>query len=257
VENLISTLASLREPRNLIDIAVIAFIVYQALRLIRGTRAWQMTFGVLALVVFYYMTRFLDLRAAQVFLETSFPYFIFSLVVVFQSEIRRALAEIGKGRILSDLRGRNRESGLDDIVLACTTLSGERIGALIVLKRDIGLKNYIESGTRLDARLNYDLLLTVFNPKSPLHDGAVIIADDRIVAAGCVLPLTTDPYLSRELGTRHRAAIGITEETDAVGIVVSEETGRISATRAGEITLNLDGSRLLRLLKTALELEEE
>ena len=142
-------------------------------------------------------------------------------------------------------------------MLACTTLSGERIGALIVLERDIGLKNYIESGTRLDARLNYDLLLTLFNPKSPLHDGAVIISDARIVAAGCVLPLTTDPYLSRELGTRHRAAIGITQETDAVGIVVSEETGRMSATRSGEITLNLDGSRLLRFLKTALGMEEQ
>ena len=256
MENLIETLRSFDFFWDLIDIAVIAFIIYQALRLIRGTRAWQMTFGVLALVVFYYMTRFLDLRAAQVFLETSFPYFIFSLVVVFQSEIRRALAEIGKGRILSDLRGRNRGSGLDDIVLACTTLSDERIGALIVLERDIGLENYIESGTRLDARLNYDLLLTVFNPKSPLHDGAVIISADRIVAASCVLPLTTDPYLSRELGTRHRAAIGITQESDAVGIVVSEETGRMSATQAGEIKLNMDGSRLLRFLKTALEMGE-
>ncbi len=255
MENLISTLDGLA-LRDVLDISVIAFIVYQALRLIRGTRAWQMTFGVVALVVFYYMTRFLDLRAAQVFLETSFPYFIFSLVVVFQSEIRRALAEIGRGRILPHLRGRSRESGLDDIVLACTTLSGEGIGALIVLQGDIGLENYIESGTRLDARLNYDLLLSVFNPKSTLHDGAVIIADDRIVAAGCVLPLTTDPYLSRELGTRHRAAIGVTQETDAIGIVVSEETGRLSATRAGEINLDLDASGLLMFLKTALKMEE-
>jgi len=254
VENLISSLVSLRY-KDLIDVTVIAFIIYQALRLIRGTRAWQMTFGVLALVVFYYATRLLDLRAAQVFLETSFPYFIFSLVVVFQSEIRRALAEIGKGSILSDPRGRNRESGLDDVVMACTTLSGERIGALIVFQRDIGLKNYIESGTRLDARLNYDLLLTVFNPKSSLHDGAMILSDDRIVAAGCLLPLTTDPYLSRELGTRHRAAIGITEETDAVCVVVSEETGQISATRGGEIKLALDSSRLLRFLKAAMEVE--
>ncbi len=255
MEDFISTIISPRTLKDVIDIAVIAFIIYQALRLIRGTRAWQMTFGVLALVAFYYTTRLLDLRAAQVFLETSFPYFIFSLVVVFQSEIRRALAEIGKGSIFSDFRGRHRESGLEDVVMACTTLSSERIGALIVLERDIGLKNYIESGSRLDARLNYDLLVTVFNPKSPLHDGAVILRDDRILAAGCVLSLTTDPYLSRELGTRHRAAIGITEETDALGVVVSEETGRISATRRGEITRNLDGTKLLRFLKAAMEVE--
>ena len=203
MENLISTLASLREWRNLLDIAVIAFIVYQALRLIRGTRAWQMTFGVLALVVFYYMTRFLDLRAARVFLETSFPYFIFSLVVVFQSEIRRALAEIGKGESYPISGDATRESGLDDIVLACTTLSGERIGALIVLERDIGLGNYIESGTRLDARLNYDLLLTLFNPKSPLHDGAVIIFGRP--HPGCRLHTASDHGSLPEPGAGYKA----------------------------------------------------
>ncbi len=252
--NLISTVLSFG-IRDLIDITVIAFIIYQALRLIRGTRAWQMTFGVLALVVFYYTTRLLDLRAAQVFLETCFPYFIFSLVVVFQSEIRRALAKIGKAGIFSDVRGRNRESGLEDVVMACTTLSKEGIGALIVFEREIGLKNYIDSGTRLDARLNYDLMVTLFNPRSPLHDGAVVLHNDRILAAGCILPLTTDPYLSRELGTRHRAAIGITEETDAVCVVVSEETGKISTTQRGEVKLGLDDSQLLSFLKAFMEIE--
>ena len=175
--------------------------------------------------------------------------------MVFQSEIRRALAKIGKAGIFSDVRGRNRESGLEDVVMACTTLSKEGIGALIVFEREIGLKNYIDSGTRLDARLNYDLMVTLFNPRSPLHDGAVVLHNDRILAAGCILPLTTDPYLSRELGTRHRAAIGITEETDAVCVVVSEETGKISTTQRGEVKLGLDDSQLLSFLKAFMEIE--
>ena len=250
-----SMLSSVR-PKDLLDIAVLAFLFYQALRLIRGTRAWQMTLGVLSIILFYFSTRILDLRAAQVFLETSFPYFIFALVVVFQSEIRRALAEIGKGRILRAFRDSPHETAFDDIVLASTALAAQRIGGLIVLEKDIGLKNYIESGTRMDANITYHLLMTIFNPKGPLHDGAVIIRGDRIAAAGCLLPLTSDPYLSKELGTRHRAGIGITAETDAVAIEISEETGRISAASSGEISLSLDGSRLLKYLKTAFNQTE-
>jgi len=245
------------ELKDLLDISVLAFILYQALRLIRGTRAWQMILGALSIVLFYYTTRIMDLRAAQIFLETSLPYLIFGLVVVFQSEIRRALAEIGKSRILRAFRGSSYEIRFDEIILSSTALATQRIGGLIVLERDIGLKNYIESGTQIDAHLSYHLLMTIFNPKGPLHDGAVIITGNRIAAAGCLLPLNSDPYLSKELGTRHRAGIGITTETDSVALIISEETGRISASKGGEISLNLDGPRLRRFLQAAFDNRKE
>ena len=141
----------------------------------------------------------------------------------------------------------------EEIILAATTLASKKIGALIVVERNIGLKNYAESGIELDAVPTYDLLVTIFSPNTPLHDGAVIVQQDRIIAAGCFLPLTLDPHLSKELGTRHRAAIGITEETDAIAIIVSEETGIISAALEGKITRNMDGAGLHRLLQAAME----
>ena len=256
LSGLLSMFGSL-ELKDLLDISVQAFLLYQALRLIRGTRAWQMTLGALSIVLFYYTTRIMDLRAARVFLETSLPYLIFGLVVVFQSEIRRALAEIGKGRILRVFRDSSYEIRFDEIILASTALANQRIGGLIVLERDIGLKNYIESGTQIDAHLSYHLLMAIFNPKGPLHDGAIIITGERIAGAGCLLPMNSDPYLSKELGTRHRAGIGITAETDAISIIISEETGRISASKGGEISLNLDGRRLRRFLQAAFDDKKE
>ncbi len=251
IETIVSNFSSIR-PRDVIDILAIAFIIYQGLALIKGTRAFQMAIGVMIVMFLYYVTRLLDLRTVQWLLENLFPYFVFALIVVFQSEIRRALAEIGKGRLFRAGKAA-RHPRFEEIVLAATTLSSQRIGALVVVEGQIGLKNYIESGIKLDAHLTYDLLLTIFNPKSPLHDGAVIVTGNRITAAGCFLPLTTDPYLSKELGTRHRAAIGMTEETDAVAVVVSEETGKISAVFGGEITRSLDGPRLMKFLEKALE----
>ena len=177
--------------------------------------------------------------------------------MIFQSEIRRGLAQIGRGRFFPrffpSLTGKKGQGRFDEIVLAATTLSSKKIGGLIVIERDIGLRNYIESGIKLDAFLTYDLLLTIFNPRSPLHDGAVIIQRNRISAAACFLPLTLDPYLSKELGTRHRAAIGITEESDAVAVVISEETGNTSAVVGGEIMRGLDGPRLLTILQKTVD----
>jgi uncharacterized protein (TIGR00159 family) len=212
---------------DFIDVLVITFILYQILLLIKGTRGWL--------------------------LERFFTYFIFALIVIFQSEIRRGLAQIGRGRFFLRLTGKKPQEQFDEIILAATTLSSQRIGALIVIEREIGLKNYIESGIKLDAFLTYDLLVTIFNPKTPLHDGAVIVQGNRISAAACFLPLTLDPYLSKELGTRHRAAIGITEETDSVAVVVSEETGKTSVVFGGEIIRNLDGPRLLKVLQKTME----
>jgi diadenylate cyclase len=250
-----STLTQL-QLRDVVDILVITFIIYHALLLIKGTRGWQMTLGIISLSLFYAVIRFLELRTIEWVFANFFTYFIFALIVIFQSEIRRGLAQIGRGRFFSrifpKLTGKMGLERFDEIVLAATTLSSKKIGGLIVIERDIGLRNFIESGIKLDAFLTYDLLLTIFNPKSPLHDGAVIIQGNRISAAACFLPLTLDPYLSKELGTRHRAAIGITEESDAVAVVISEETGNTSAVVSGEIMRGLDGPRLLKILLKAV-----
>jgi diadenylate cyclase len=248
----LTTSLSRLEIRDFVEILILAFLIYNLILLIKGTSGWQITLGIGAVVLFYYFTHLLRLRTVEWLLANFFTYFIFALIVIFQSEIRRGLAELGKGRLLRKFRSRAGRGRFDEVVLAATTLSSQKIGGLIVIEGAIGLKDYVESGIKLDAILTYDLLLTIFSPKTPLHDGAVIIQANRLAAAACFLPLTLDPYLSKELGTRHRAAIGITEETDAVAVVVSEETGKISAVFEGEITRNLDGPRLLKLLqKTA------
>ena len=251
-----STLAQL-EPRDIVDILVIAFIIYHALLLVKGTRGWQITLGIIALGFFYYLIQFFQLRTVQALFSAFFTVFMFALIVIFQSEIRRGLAQLGGGSFFSRFTGRTSQEQFEGIVLAATTLSSQSIGGLMVIEGDIGLNNYIESGIKLDAFLTYDLLLTIFNPRSSLHDGAVIVQGDRIAAAGCFLPLTLDPYLSKELGTRHRAAIGITEETDAIAVVISEETGKISAVLGSEITRSLDGPRLLRFLQKTLAIHSE
>jgi diadenylate cyclase len=238
--------------RDLLDIAIVAYITYRFLLLMRGTRGVQMTFGIIVLLLFYWLTRFYRLTAVQWLLSNVLTYIVFGIIVLYQNEIRRGLAGLGQTSLL----GRHKRMGKEDfeeIVLAATTLASKKIGALIVVERDIGLRNYAESGIALDAVLTYDLLVTIFSPNTPLHDGAVIVQQNRITAAGCFLPLTLDPHLSKELGTRHRAAIGITEETDAITVIVSEETGTISAAISGKITRNLDGTSLRSLLRGAIE----
>jgi diadenylate cyclase len=238
--------------RDLVDILIVAFIVYRFLLLMRGTRGVQMTFGIVVLLLFYWLTRYYRLNAVQWLLSNILTYIVFGIIVLYQNEIRRGLAGIGQ----SSLFGRHKRMGKEDfeeIVLAATTLGSKKIGALIVIERDIGLRNYSESGIALDAMLTYDLLVTIFSPNTPLHDGAVIVQQHRIIAAACFLPLTLDPHLSKELGTRHRAAIGITEETDAIAVIVSEETGTISAAVGGKITRNLDGTGLRRILRSVME----
>jgi diadenylate cyclase len=238
--------------RDVIDIALVSFIIYRFLLLMKGTRGVQMTFGIVMLLLFYWITRFYRLTAVQWLLSNVLTYIVFAIIVLYQNEIRRGLAGIGKTSILGRHRHK-QNSGFEEIVLAATTLASKKIGALVVIERDIGLKNYAESGITLDAVLTYDLLVTIFSPNTPLHDGAVIVQHNRITSAGCFLPLTLDPYLSKELGTRHRAAIGITEETDAVTLIVSEETGTISLAIGGKITRDLDGENLRAALQNAME----
>ena len=238
--------------RDVIDIALVAFIIYRFLLLMKGTRGVQMTFGIVMLLLFYWVTRYYRLTAVQWLLSNVLTYIVFGIIVLYQNEIRRGLTGIGKTSIWGRHR-RRADNGFEEIVLAATTLASKKIGALVVIERDIGLRNYVESGIALDAMLTYDLLVTIFSPNTPLHDGAVIVQHNRIIAAGCFLPLTLDPYLSKELGTRHRAAIGITEETDAVAIIVSEETGTVSMAIGGEITRDLDGASLRAEIQNAVE----
>ena len=228
---------------SIIDIVLVAILIYQFLSLVRGTRAAPMLVGVATLALAFYFARLGELRTLNWLLSTLLPYVVFALIVVFQSEIRRALANLGSR--ISLMRSSGSVADVyDDIVLAANLFSQNQTGALIVIEREIGLRTYIESGVALDARLSYDLLATLFRPSAPLHDGAVIVQRDRIAAAACFLPLSMNPVLSTQLGTRHRAAIGVTEETDAVAVVISEETGAISIAVAGGIERELTVERL-------------
>jgi len=237
----------------MLDIVVVAVIIYQLLVFIKGTRAVQMALGLALIVVFFYFSRWIALETVSWMLTNILPYFVFVIIVIFQHEIRRALVRFGQAPLFGGFSTINRNEFYDEIVLAVRTLATNQTGALIVIERDIGLKTYIESGIALDAALSYDLLVSIFNPSVPLHDGAVIIQNRRIAAGACFLPLTVKPRLSKELGTRHRAAIGVTEETDAVAIVVSEETGAISFAHDGEMERYLDPDTLRQRLRNAFE----
>ncbi len=235
------------------DILIVAIIIYYFLDLIQGTRAIQMLLGVGLVVIFYYASRWGRLETVQWLLTNVLPYFVFALIVVFQAEIRRALARMGQNPFWRRFSAQQPTESYDDVILAASYLAQNRIGALMVIERDMGLKTYVESGIGLDALLSYDLLISIFRPESPLHDGAAIIERDRVAAAACFLPLSLNPVLSTQLGTRHRAAIGVTEETDAVTVVVSEQTGLISLCLGGTIEVGLSPERLGDRLAALLE----
>jgi uncharacterized protein (TIGR00159 family) len=238
---------------DLIDFIIVWAIIYGLLKLVRRTRAVQMAVGLLGVGLLYQLSVLFGLETLQFVMRNTLLYFGFALLVIFAPEIRSALMRVGSN-LRSPIRFGRTKAGDDEyeeIVLAATTLASSRIGALIVIERNAGLQNYVDTGVRLGAELTYDLLVTIFSPHTPLHDGAVIVRDYRVAAAGCFLPLTLNPKLSKELGTRHRAAIGITEDTDAVAVVVSEETGSISFVESGEMVRHLDSGRLRALLRNA------
>ena len=237
-----------------LDILIVAFILYELLQFIRGTHAVQMAIGALVLVVLYWLSLLLNLETVNWMLRTFLPTLVFGVIVVFQAEIRKVLAHLGRRPFFGAFAGQRKEEVIEEVVLAATTLASQRTGALIVIERDMGLRSYVETGIALDAVLTYDLLISIFNPGTPLHDGAVIIQGNRAAAAACFLPLTVNPALSRTLGSRHRAAIGLTEDTDALVVVVSEETGTISLVTEGRIRRELDGQTLKHALLLALEI---
>lgn len=236
---------------NVIDILLVAVIIYEFLALIRGTRAALMLIAVTAVAVFFYFVRLGELITLNWLASVLFPYAVFALIVVFAPELRQALARLGRRLTFRNQHGADGDA-YDDIVLAANLFSQNQTGALIVIEREVGLRTYIESGVPLDAHLSYDLLATIFRPSAPLHDGAVIIQNDRIAAAACFLPLSMNPVLSTQLGTRHRAAIGITEETDAIAVVVSEETGAISLAISGKIERDMTVEHLRNRLSNVL-----
>lgn len=243
--------------RNALDIALVFIIVYVVLKLLRGTRAVPTVVGMVILALLYWFAVVQDLATLEFVLRSAVLYIGVAIIVLFQSEIRQALIYFGNRLRFPILRRQSDGLGktiYNEIILAATTLSSEKIGALIVIQRNVGLRNFIDAGVQLDAKLSYDLLVTIFNPATPLHDGAVIIHRERLAAASVFLPLTKNPSVSRELGTRHRAAIGITEGTDAISVVVSEETGLISFIENGVLKRNLDTTALRALLFNAMDM---
>ncbi len=230
-----------------IDILVVAVLIYQFILLVRGRRAAHILVGFGILAGVYAISIYAKLELVRTILAALAPYTAFGLIVVFQSDIRRMLAGIGRRRFLGFIHLERREVA-EELRLALTRLSEDKTGALIVVERNIGLRTFTESGINLDAVLSVDLLLSIFQKRGALHDGAVIIHGNRVVAASCFLPLTTNPALMTRMGTRHRAAIGITEEADCLALVVSEETGRISLAASGEIELDFPPSRIAEVL---------
>ena len=240
---------------DLLDIAIVSFLIYEFLLLIRGTRAVQMGVGTLLIVALFYVSRLAPLQTVNWLIRNMLLYVAFAAIVIFQSDIRRALAHFGQAPFFRYFyRQEAADETIEEIVVAATMLSTQKVGAIVAVEREIGLRNYIESGIPLDATLTYDLLVTIFHPGSALHDGAVILQENRVAAAACFLPLTVNPRVSRELGTRHRAAIGLTEEGDAVAVIVSEETGYISLAIDGQIDRALSPDDLRERLRSLITL---
>ncbi len=236
-----------------LDIAIVSFLLYEMLLLIRGTRAAQMALSGVFLLALFFLSEWLQLETVNWVIRNLAAYVVIAIIVLFQADIRRALAHFGRlpfFRYLERLEAANET--VEELVVSASNLSARRIGAIIVVERRIGLRNYIESGIPLDATITYDLLGSIFQTGSPLHDGAVIVQGERIAAAACFLPLSVNPQVSRDLGTRHRAALGLTEENDAVAIVVSEETGKISLALGGALERGLTADQLRDRLKTLL-----
>jgi diadenylate cyclase len=217
---------------SVLDIFGVAVVIYQLLQIIRGTRAAHVLVGIAAVFATYEISVYAGLDALHSMFASLAPYAGIAILILFQSEIRRTLARLGRRRLVG---GYERPESTDEILLALATMSRDKIGALIVLERDIGLRTFIESGVRLESEVSRDLLLSIFYPGTPLHDGAVIVQKGRIAAAACFLPLSVNPLVTTKMGTRHRAGLGITEETDCLALIVSEETGAISIAAFGKI----------------------
>lgn len=239
---------------DVLDVAIVSVLVYEVLKLIRGTRAAQMAVALGAIGGLFYLSQALNLETVNWLIRNVVGYVVFGAIVLLQTDIRRALVHFGRARFFRYLRRVEAdEDSIEELVVAMETLAARHIGALVIVERGIGLRNHIESGIPLDARLTYDLIVSIFQPTAPLHDGAVIVQGDRIAAAACFLPLSVNPRLARELGSRHRAALGVTEENDAVALVVSEESGAVSLVLDGRIERGLTPDTLRHRLRSLVK----
>lgn len=234
--------------QDLVDIAIVAIIIYRLLLIMKGTKAAQMLLGLGVLLIASFFAKYLQLYTIDWIIQSFWAQVVIVLIILFQPEIRRALAQMGESSFFRSMSVAEELKSLEEIVRATVALANRKVGALIVIEREVSLKDYVEMGTQLDAKVSKELLLSIFHPTSPIHDGAIIIRGNRVVAAGCFLPITLGPAVSKSLGTRHRAGIGITEETDAVALIVSEETGAISVAVHDKFTTSVDMGTLREIL---------
>jgi diadenylate cyclase len=243
--------------QDLIDILIVSFIIYKILILVKGTRAARMLIGVGVLLAISFLSRFLELYTLDWLIQSFWTQIVLVLIILFHPEIRKALAQMGETPFLHRFTSAGEMKSIEEIVKASQSMANKKIGALIVFEREVSLSEYVEIGVPLDAKVTKELLLSIFHPTSPIHDGAVIIKGNRVVAAGCFLPIKLGSGLSKTYGTRHRAAVGITEETDAIAVIVSEETGSISIAVNGELESFLDMAKLREKLTNLFTAERE
>lgn len=246
--------------RMIIDIALVWFVLYKLIMLIRGTKAVQLLKGILVVLGIWFLSSVFELKTVQWLMYQAITWGFLGIIILFQPELRRALEQLGRGSFFArntySEQKETRES-IDAILKACNYMAKRRIGALITIERETGMGDYVETGTPIHGKLTSELLTNIFVPNTPLHDGAVIIKHNEIIAAACYLPLSESPFISKELGTRHRAALGISEVTDALTIVVSEETGQISCTKNGEMQRNLSEESLKEILQKEWNISEK
>ncbi|MGP4076763.1 diadenylate cyclase CdaA [Halobacillus sp. K22] len=238
-----------------VDIALVWFVVYKLIMLIQGTKAVQLLKGIFVILGIWLLSNLFGLTTLRWLMSQAITWGFLAIIILFQPELRRALEQLGRGSFFSRNSSEEdtTEKSIQAIIKSCNYMAKRRIGALITIERDTGMGDYVETGIRVGGHLSSELLTNIFIPNTPLHDGAVILKNDEIVAAACYLPLSESPFISKELGTRHRAAMGISEVTDALTIVVSEETGAISCTKNGELHRNLDQEKLEEILRTELD----
>jgi diadenylate cyclase len=234
--------------QDMVDVVLMSIIIYRLLLIIKGTKAAHMLIGLGLLLMASLLSRYFELYTVDWMIQSFWAQIVIAVIILFQPEIRRALAQMGEAQIFRNLTSAEELKSLDEIVRATVSLANKKIGALIAIERDTSLKDFVEMGTPLDAKVTREILLSIFHPTSPIHDGAVVIKGNRIVAAGCFLPITMGPDISKSLGTRHRAGLGLSEETDAVIVVVSEETGVVSMAIHGKLDTHLDMGTLRDIL---------
>jgi len=238
---------------DLLDIVLVAFIIYRIFLLIKGTRAVQMLLGLAVILIVYVASQMGELYTLHWILDNFLASIILVIIVIFQNDIRRALIHVGRNPFFADLSFREESALIEELSRAAISLASKRQGALIVIERETGINDFLEVGIDIDAKVSSDLIQSIFQPGSPIHDGALVVQEGRLKRAGCFLPLSQDVSISKKLGTRHRAAIGLTELVDAVAIVVSEEAGKVSIVVGGRLTRDLDSTALQRVLKRLLE----